>query len=177
MHKLHSRAEVAEALGISRQMLEKYIARGTIVEIEKGKIDLEDARRRYATQTDPGRRLKVVAMPAPAAAPAPAAGEPAADDATEPSLFDFQQARTHRENWNAKAAELKYREAAGLLIPREEVAAKEFAVARKLRDRILGFPAKVANFMPPDAMKIVTEECDQLVRELQDDAAQIASSR
>lgn len=174
MPTLHSRAQVADALGITRQMLEKYIARGTIVEIEKGKLDLEDARRRYATMTDPGRRLRVVDV-VPPEKPAEPAATP--ETAGEPSLFDFQEARTHRENWNAKTAELKYREQAGLLIPREEVAAKEFSVARKLRDRILGLPARLANFCPPDAMKIVTDECDQLVRELQDDAAKIASSR
>jgi len=175
MTTTHSRREVAEAIGIKRQMVEKYIARGLFKEVAPGRLVLEDCRRAYETQTDPGRRLRVVeATTAPAPAPEPMSG---GETAAEPGLFDFQEARTHRENWNAKAAELKYREAAGLLIPREEVAAKEFAVARKLRDRILGFPARLANFCPPDAMKIVTDECDQLVRELQDDAAQIASSR
>lgn len=173
MTETHSRREVAEALGIKRQMVEKYIARGLFKEVAPGRLVLADCRRAYETQTDPGKRLRVVETTTTPPPPSP----PAADGAPEPGLFDFQEARTHRENWNAKAAELKYREAAGLLIPREEVAAKEFAVARKLRDRILGFPARLANFCPPDAMKIVTDECDQLVRELQDDAAQIASSR
>lgn len=172
MTETHSRKEVSDALGISRQMVEKYIGKGLFKEIAPGRLILDDCRRAYETQTDPGKRLRVVeTTTTPPPAPTAAGDEP------EPGLFDFHEARTHRENWNAKAAELKYREAAGLLIPREEVAAKEFAVARKLRDRILGFPARLANFCPPDAMKIVTDECDQLVRELQDDAAQIASSR
>lgn len=176
MTTTHSRREVAEAIGIKRQMVEKYIARGLFKEVAPGRLILDDCRRAYETQTDPGRRLRVVepTSPAPATPPPPASGSTGEPDL---GLFDFQAARTNRENWNAKAAELKYREAAGLLIPREEVAAKEFAVARKLRDRILGFPARLANFCPPDAMKIVTDECDQLVRELQDDASQIASSR
>lgn len=173
MTDTHSRKEVSDALGISRQMVEKYISKGLFKEVAPGRLVLADCRRAYETQTDPGKRLRVVEPTTLAPSPAPT---PSGDGA-EPGLFDFQQARTRRENWNANTAELKYREAAGLLIPREEVAAKEFAVARKLRDRILGFPARLANFCPPDAMKIVTDECDQLVRELQDDAAQIASSR
>jgi hypothetical protein len=56
------------------------------------------------------------------------------------------------------------------------VAAKEFAIARKLRDRIIGFPARLASIVPADAMKIITDECDALVREMQDDVATIAET-
>ena len=50
----------------------------------------------------------------------------------------------------------------------------EFAIGRRLRDRILGFPARVANLVPPEAMTSLTEECEALVRELQDEVASIA---
>ena len=162
---LKSRAEVAAALKITRQALEKHIKKGTIVEVAPGRIDIEDAKRRYQT-IDPGRKPHVEVV---ASTPAPRAADG--------DLVPFPEARAKRENWNAQLAEVKYKEQVGLLVSREEVAAREFAVARKVRDRILGFPARVANFVPPDAMKILVDECDQLVRELQDDAARIAESR
>lgn len=162
MADLKSRAETAAELKITRQALEKHIKKGTIVEVQPGKIDIEDAKRRYQT-IDPGRKPHVEVV---ASTPAP-----------DGDLVPFPEARAKRENWNAQLAEIKYKEQAGLLISREEVAAREFAVARKVRDRILGFPARVANFVPPDAMKLLVDECDQLVRELQDDAARIAESR
>ena len=51
-----------------------------------------------------------------------------------------------------------------------------YVIARKLRDRIIGWPARLASVVPADAMKIVTDECEALIREMQDDVATIAET-
>jgi hypothetical protein len=49
-----------------------------------------------------------------------------------------------------------------------------FAIARKLRDRINGFPTKLQQFIPSEAMQMLTDECDKLIKELQADAQRVA---
>ena len=88
--------------------------------------------------------------------------------------FDFNFQRARKETFNAEKARLAVEQMTGRLVSRDEVRNKEFAVARVLRDRILGFPARVANLIPSDAMQALTDECEQLVRELQDAASKIA---
>lgn len=181
-----SRKEAAAALGFTRQRLETLIKQGRIVETEAG-VDLEQAKAARATMNiAPHLVVSQVSPPAATAAAetagpattrkpyATARGSKKVSDPETGELFDFADARTRREHANAQLAVLKYQEMSGKLISADEVKAKEFAVARKLRDRILGWPAKVAQFVPPEAMKIITDECDALVRELQEDAAQIA---
>lgn len=155
---------MAKLLGISRQALEKHLKRGTFEEVAPGVLNIAATKAAYA-QTDPGRRLRAVET------------ETETADVVTDGLLSFADARAKRENHNAQLAEIKYLEQAGRLIPREEVRAREFDIARKLRDRILGFPARLANLLPPDAMKTIVAECNALVRELQDDAAKIAGSR
>lgn len=175
------RKEAAAALGFSRQRLEKLIKLGRVVETDDG-VDLDQARRARSTMIDP---VKVLAANAPGPPP-PASDKPGrkpyavkrgskkVEDAETGDLIDFATARTNRERANAALAELKYAQESGRLVPVDQVKAKEFEVARKLRDRILGFPAKIQQFLPPEAMKVITDECDVLIRELQEDAARIA---
>ena len=185
MAKYVDRKTTAAALGVSRQRLEKLIHQGRVVETAKG-IDLEKAKRDYAASIDPAKKAAWEARRKPKpgrprTTPPPTAGPRlAVDNTSDPDdtsdLFggNFNESRARKEHWAARRAELEYKQRAGELIPRDEVRAKEFAVARKLRDRILGFPARLANWVPPEAMKIITDECDTLIRELQEDAARIA---
>lgn len=181
-----SRKEAAAALGFTRQRLETLIKQGRIVETDAG-VDLDQAQAVRATMNSAARLVvsQASAPEAPAASDAAgsaparkpyatARGSKKVSDPETGALFDFADARTRREHANAQLAVLRYQEMSGKLIPADEVKAKEFAVARKLRDRILGWPARVAQIVPPEAMKIITDECDALVRELQEDAAQIA---
>lgn len=177
-----SRKEAAAELGFSRQRLEKLIKQGRIDENADG-VDLEQARSVRATMLDlrkemaEGRGVESTGLPSDEAKPRKVYSVPRGAQKTETKageLFSFADARTQRERANAQLAELKYLEASGRLIPVDEVKAKEFEVARKLRDRILGFPAKVQSLLPPEAMTIIVTECDQLVMELQEDAARIA---
>ena len=190
MAKFVDRKTAAAALGVSRQRLETLIKQGRITETPKG-IELEKAKRDYEATIDPAKkaaweaRRKAAQGGRPKGSQTPRAAGPrlavdnTAGDGETPDLFggNFNAARARREYWTAQKAELEYKQRAGELIPRDEVRAKEFAVARKLRDRILAWPARLANWVPPEAMKIITDECDTLVRELQEDAARIAEER
>lgn len=182
-----SRKVLAERLGLTRQRVGQLIAQGKITETENG-IDLERAVGEYRRNTDAEKveqarkRFKVVASAGAPAIP-PTAARPAApptadtyDEATGQVAINFNEAKARKEHYNAELAQARLQQMTGSLIPRDEVKAKEFAVARKLRDRILGWPSRVASFVPPEAMRILTDEAEALVRELQQDAATIAEA-
>lgn len=167
-----SRKDAADALGISRQRLEKLIKQGRIEESALG-IDIAKARTDYEATIDPSKR----AVYEGATADAPKrvrVGLTTVSDPESGKTIDFATARTEKELANAQRARLEYQIKSGAYIARDVVAAKEFAIARRLRDRILGFPARVANLVPAEAMTSLTEECEALVRELQEEAASIA---
>lgn len=170
-----SRREAADALGIKRQRLERLIKEGRIVEESHGRIDLAKARAAYEATIDPAKRAAYEST-APGAAKRVRSGPVSVVDTSTGKPVDFATARTQKELANARRAELDYAIKSGAYLPRDEVSAKEFAIARKLRDRILGFPARLANLVPPEAMSTIVDECEALVRELQDDVATIAES-
>lgn len=180
-----SRKEAAERCGWSRQRIEKLIKDGRVVETDEG-VDLEQA---LATKATMLNVTAAVSGDASGAGQSPSDAKLTHGDTrrayrvrrgahktaeSKGELLSFADARTKREMANAELAELKYLEASGRLISIDEVKAKEFEVARKLRDRILGFPAKVQPLLPPEAMQLIIDECDALVRELQEDASRIA---
>lgn len=169
------RKTAAAALEISRQRLEKLIKEGRIREEPRG-IDLAKAEQDYATSLDPAKRASWLASRRAKDVRRSRSGDQpdGVDGASE--LLSFADARTQKERAHAKRAELEYQIKAGFFVSRDEVAAKEFAIARKLRDRILGFPSRLASMVPADAMKIITDECEALIRELQDDVATIAET-
>lgn len=185
------RSKLCQILEISKQRLSVLIKQGRIKEGIDGLIDVEAARRDYMATLDPDRRHRYesrarLTSPASASAPAadaaptssrtPAKPAPAPGASEVGELLDFTFARTKKELANAKRAELEFSIKSGQYLPRDEVVAKEFAVARKLRDRILGFPARIQNLVSPEAMASITQECEALVRELAEDAARIAES-
>lgn len=171
-----SRREVAERLGISRQRVEKLIREGRIVETPLG-IDFEKAKASYLATLDPAKRAvyEEKAGGAKKRDYARTGADETKDDDTG-QIMNFAQARTRKEMANADRARLDYQIKAGQFISRDEVRAKEFEIARKLRDRLLGLPSRIANFVPPDAMKIITDEVDDLIREMQDDVAKIGDT-
>lgn len=168
-----SRKEAAIELGFSRQRLEKLIKQGRIPETSDG-VDMAAARR--------VRQEMIALRPSAERETKPSGKKPYSvprgavetKDEETGELFSFADARARRENTNAKLAELKLASEQKRVILRDEVRDKEAAVARVVRDRILGFPARLANLIPSDAMKLLTEECEQLVRELQEAASKIA---
>ena len=175
-----SRKETALALGVSRQRVEQYLAKGLFEETEHG-IDIDAAQAAYARNVDVVRKaqhdsIRALKADGPAeiqAEATPQAPTSSGDPHDAVPSIDYNKHRARREKYNADLQEMKFQTESGRLIARDEIKAREFAVARKLRDRILGFPAKVANYVPPEAMKILTDEFEALIREMQEDAARI----
>jgi len=164
------------------------IEKGVITETEFG-IDLDKAKGEYERKTDQAKRTAYGNRPDRRSArhPAKAKSAPktrrpsfagsgaAADEDDQPDIFDdYNVARARKVAADAERSRLTADQMAGKLVSRDEVREKEAAIARVLRDRILGFPARVANLIPLEAMKSLTEECEQLVRELQEAASMIA---
>lgn len=166
------RKTAAESLGISRQRLEKLIKQGRIEETVLG-IDLAAARIAYEQTTDPAKRAAYEGV-APEAPKRVKVGLTTVQDPETGKTIDFSTARTQKEVANARRAEFEYKAKLGAYLQRDVVMAKEFAIARKLRDRILGFPARLANFVPKEAMSVITDECEALAREMQGDVASIS---
>lgn len=186
-----SRAELAKKLGLSRRRIGQLVKKNLFREVEGKGIDLHHALGAYQEGTDQAKReaykLRKTATakptqktepprpPKPVSAPAPT-NEPTEQPeigADGQQRFNFNDARARKENYNAERARLQAEEMAGKLVSREDIAAREFAIGRKLRDRLLGFPAKLANFVPPEAMKVITGEIDALVNEIADDIDRI----
>jgi hypothetical protein len=177
--RIVSQVKAGEELGISRQRVQKLLKRWPEVIVDDG-VDIEKLKALREENADPlrqavyqqSRKLKAVEVEAPkAAVPAPAAEN-------QPELpldaLDFNAARTRRERANAELAQMKADQEAGRLISRQEVQAREFAIARQLRDRLTGFPARVQQFLPPEAMQMLTKEVRALIDDLQKDAERIA---
>ncbi len=176
MQRFVKRREVCEALGISRQRLHVLIHEGRIVETARG-IDLDAAIEAYRATIDPAKRASWEGATVVAPSNGPRSGAVVDSGALDPEsgkTIDFATARTEKEIANARRAQLEYSIRSGSYLLRDVVAAKEFAIARKLRDRILGMPARVANLVPPDAMASIVDEAEALVRELQDEIAAIS---
>ncbi len=184
------RKEAAAELGFSRQRLEKLIKEGRVDETPQGLIDIEKAARQLEQTLDPVRRAVYEATAVVAPKPKPVASAqqrrrpykvrrgavtpPAAGEQGEFGLDSYAAARARKANTDAALAQAKLDQVLATTVPRAEVAAKEFAVARMVRDRIIGFPARLANYVPPEAMKMLSDECDRLIRELQDEVAKVA---
>ena len=171
------RKTVQQELGISQQRLSALIKQGKITEGPDG-IDLDRARAEYAANTDPAKR----------AAYDDRTGRQPAEQGRGLSAIegngqglDYNTVRTHQAAYKAKMEELRYKQAVGKLIDRDEVKAREFAVARKLRDRLQAFPSRLAPMIPKETRtpgpllhQLVIDEFHTLIRELQEDAASIA---
>ena len=161
-----TRAELARRLDISRQRVHQLVRAGKITLGADGLVDIDVAASEYELNTDISRR-SIAAQTADAVAqdvgmqplPQPPSGAQ--------GRFDFHVAKARKEEYNADMSELKLLRARGELVSRDEVEAREFAIARLIRDRVLGWPAKLANYVPPDAMKTIEKEADNLIADMQ----------
>lgn len=188
MAQFVDRKTLAERIGLSTRRVGQLVEEGKISPPTAAGFDLAKALGEYQLNTDPGKRhaaqvakgeIRPALVPplrAVPKTPAPAPVDDTDDDEQNSDLFDYQESRAKRERHNANLAELKELQARGDLLRRDIVIAREFEIARKLRDRILGFPARLANFVPSEAMATITSECEALVAELQEEAARIAET-
>lgn len=184
-----------DELGISRQRVNKLLERWPDAKVPQGGrnlIDIEKLKALRDANADPMQQLAYQHSararaaegeqdtPAPAARKAPAArAEPApaeeADDDDQGEIdlgsANFNEAKTHRARSDARAAELKVLELEGQLISRREVESLQFAIARRIRDRLRGLPARLQQYVMPEAMQLLIDEVDDVLKQLAEDAA------
>lgn len=143
-----SQADYARHRGISKQAVNKAVKAGTIPLMPDGKIDFAEADRARADNGDPARRLSLEPeSPAPTPSgrattepkpePEPAA-EAAAGGPPEAGGLTFNAAKTAREAYQAKIAQLDYEQRVGQLLPRREVEDAMATSGRKIRQGLDG---------------------------------------
>lgn len=161
-----TRAELARRLGISRQTVHEHFKKGNISLGDDGLVDFELARQEYLHNTDAGKRSRTSQV---ADEVAETVGLDASKREIPAPLGDFNRVKLQKEEAAAQLAIHKLKIARGNVVSRSEVQAQEFAIARMVRDRILGWPAKLANHVPPDAMSRIEIEARALIRDIKSD--------
>lgn len=151
------RKAAADELGVTRQRIYQLVRSGELPETEEGILwsDIQSLKERM----EQGRRVGPEKVNV--------------GDGGRDSNVTLMQARTAQAAFKAKNEEMNFKRAAGLLVSRDEVKAKNFEVARKLRDRLLAFPHRLAPQLPPELRQMVFDEFDKLVHDLQEDVAAI----
>ena len=134
-----SQVEYARHVGISKQAVNKLVKAGKIPIRPDGKIDFAEADHARKVNGDPARAM---AEPPPDDDDASAMPEQAA----QPGGFSYSKARTAREAYQAKLAQLEYERQSGLLLPKREVEDAMVASGRNIRqglDAIVGWADEV----------------------------------
>lgn len=137
-------AEAARRLGVSRQAIHELVKRGLLVPDADRRVDMEQVRE-VAAQRCPARSAaaRKVAAEAAATRPLPDIDLSAAwgDDL---SAVTFQDAKTMREVFEARAARLRYEVAAGELIDARRAAAAVTTAASNMRLTLEALPDRHA---------------------------------
>lgn len=171
--------EYARHRGVSHTAVEKAIKSGRIQKEPDGTIDPAKADAAWACNTNPAQQrkpepelLKPVPIPtnpspqlAPIRQPTPRL---VAEAETVPSGVagpNYQVSRAIRETYNAKLTRLDYEERTGKLLNAEDVAREAFAVARRVRDRLLCIPSRMAAVLASETdSKAIERLMDQELR-------------
>lgn len=92
----------------------------------------------------------------------------AATGAAEKKTTAFQKARSVRETFNAKMAELNFRKAAGALVPAEEVKQVFFEIGKIAQQNMMNIPARVSAILAAetDEKKIGDILMDEIIKAL-----------
>ena len=158
--------EYAAHRGVSHVSVIKAIKTGRIQKESDGSIDPFKADSAWEKNTSPAQQRKpdpVPVMPAPAPdnpvsvpstkLPTPPVRQPTqrpAEPEAGPStagMPNYQMSRAVRETYNAKLTRLDYEERMGKLLNAEDVAKEAFALARRVRDRLLNIPSRMASVL------------------------------
>jgi len=132
-----SQAAYARHAGISKQAVNKMVKQGKIPLTPDGQVDFAEADHARQQNGDPARRM----AEAPAAASPPEYDE---DDlaperaAPETGGLSFSKARTAREAYQAKMAQLDYERQLGQWLPKREIEDAMVASGRKIRQGLDG---------------------------------------
>lgn len=165
--------QAAERRGVSKQAISKTVARlvgeGRL-STRAGQggaklINIVAFERLVASETDPSQALRN------AQSGMPETPAPTAQQSSAPTYMD---SRATREAYQAEAARLDIAERLGDLVSKTDVEARTMRVFRKLRDRLLMMPGRIADRMvaAPDAraMKaLLSGELRKLLEALADE--------
>lgn len=156
--------EYARHRGVSHSAVEKALKSGRIKKETDGTINPSMADAAWERNTNPAQQRKPDPVPVPLQVPVkpatpptappappvrqpfqrPAEAEPVPNAAGAPN---YQISRAVRETYNAKLTRLDYEERTGKLLNAEDVAKEAFALARRVRDRLLNIPSRMASVL------------------------------
>ncbi len=145
---------------VTEGAVRKAVKSGRIpIEVD-GTIDPAKANVAWERNTSPAQQRKpepVPVNPAPAPTPAKSALPPVRQSPQRPTepepgpsaagAPNYQISRAVRETYNAKLTRLDYEERTGKLLNAEDVAKDAFALARRVRDRLLNIPSRMASVL------------------------------
>jgi len=159
MSELVSMRELARRLGVTLKTIQNHVAKGNIkpdkVE-QRGKqtriyFDPERAADEFHANRDPGQRQSETR------------GERAGDKEKLPAESGtFRKARSAREVFNAKMAELKFKKESGALVPIEDVKILFFNTGRDIQTNLLNIPARLAPIL---AAEMNEKKCFDLIKD------------
>jgi phage terminase Nu1 subunit (DNA packaging protein) len=139
-----TRAEYARRRGWSRAYVTQLVQAGRLLLDEGGRLDPDEADAALAAARDPSTHPQSTAgahLAGEMAAPGLGRGRGAEGASAGPT---YMQARTLREAYQAKLAELEYRERSGQLLDRAAAEAESLALGRELRETLLVLPPRLA---------------------------------
>ncbi len=152
---------------VTEGAVRKAVKSGRIPVEADGTIDPAKANVAWERNTSPAQQRKPDPVPAPVK-PAPVSDKPASTPAKPPAppvrqppqrpaepeagpstagMPKYQMSRAVRETYNAKLTRLEYEEKTGKLLNAEDVAKDAFALARRVRDRLLNIPSRMASVL------------------------------
>ncbi|MEO5355094.1 MAG: hypothetical protein H7835_18055 [Magnetococcus sp. XQGC-1] len=145
---------------VTEGAVRKAVKSGRIPIEADGTIDPAKANAAWERNTNPAQQRKPDPAPAkpepaptPAKPPLPPVRQPP-QRPTEPEsgpstagMPNYQMSRAVRETYNAKLTRLEYEEKTGKLLNAEDVAKEAFALARRVRDRLLNIPSRMASVL------------------------------
>ena len=151
------KGEFAKAKGVTPAAVTHAIRSGRLngaLVTENGKqlIDLERGLALWDERTLRNNNAKVGApagaaaahAAAPAPAPTPAQLRAYIEALPEDAIPDLNESRARREHYQAEQAKLAALQGRGELVPVAEVKAQAFALARSVRDGLMGIPDRLA---------------------------------
>lgn len=160
--------EYAAHRGVSHVAVLKALKSGRIQKNADGKIDPIEADAAWERNTNPAQQRKPAFQPATQLPVAPDPQiSPIRQSAQQPAVPgmgpgmaavpNYQVSRAIRETYNAKIARLEYEVRTGKLLNAEDVCRDAFALARRIRDRLMGVPCRVASILAPETDSKVVE--------------------
>ena len=155
----------ARQKGVTEGAVRKAVKSGRIPVGSDGTVDPASADTAWERNTNPAQQRKANPVPAmpvappvrhtpvptmplspPIRQPTQRPAEPDAGPSTA-GMPNYQMSRAVRETYNAKLTRLDYEERTGKLLNAEDVAKDAFAVARRVRDRLLNIPSRMASVL------------------------------